>query len=201
MKATNKLILTVALIEAITPHATALIEGSGKLWNNARDAFNLALVDFPEADDAAKAVKQVIRDTLNANDGSCRAYFSTLVWLAKAGHDSSAMSMADATDARYPKAVPIAADDFEGQLKRETERSQQRLKKIEQARTTADKVTAMGGSMSTPERTNLLRQVASMLADCDDAELAIIAAEIASTKAQLRSDDTVQEESREALAA
>lgn len=182
-----KLNISAALVAAILPFGQIIVEGNGKLWNASRDAFCLALKEFPKPEDAAGAVKQVITDDLKANPGSARAYLSTLVWLAsakdskgnKAGNLKAAaiseLSMQAATDLRYPKEPKLAADDFEGKIKRLTEKK----KAADKAKAEKDKAEAEADAKD-PRRT-ILRTISQMLAQRDATTLELIAASISET--------------------
>ena len=109
-----KLTISATLAATLAPLCQAIIEGSGRLWDNTRDAFHAAKAEHPAAKDAAAAIGVYIRDTLKANPGSARGYLSQLVWLADNGHDSKWFTSQDATNARYPERAKLAKGDLRG---------------------------------------------------------------------------------------
>lgn len=188
-----KLNLNTALVAALSPLCAALVEGSGKLWNNARDAYVIALADFPAGKDAAAAVRQVITDTLKANPGSVKGYLSTLVWLSDNGRDAAtiaAMSMADATAARYPKAPKVGEPGYLEHVAKLDKAA--RDKREAQEREAAEKATP---------RSRILSEIAAMLAERDEATLSLIAAEIATALAALDAPAEGEPEVAEPVAA
>ncbi len=184
----NKLVLSAALVAAILPLAQTIIEGQGKLWDASRDAFILAQGEFNDPSDAAKAVTVVITDQLNGNPGSARAYLSTLVWLVKNGHKPEGLSMGQATDLRYPKQPKLKADDYEGKIKRLTEKAKARDEK----RAEAEKAEAEANA-SDPRRA-ILSTIARILAPLDVTMLELVAAEITNAVQALTAADNVAEE-------
>lgn len=181
-----KLNISAALVAALVPSLTVIAEGSGKLWDAARDSYLLALVDFPKPQDAVAAMRQVMTDSLKANAGSLKAYTSHLVWLSGDGKRTpeqiAGMSMQDATNARYPKAPKPGQEGF----------VEYAAKLDKAAKDKAEQKAREEAERATP-RSQLLSQIASVLADCSEDELSLFAAELIDWKAALR-DKTPSEE-------
>lgn len=199
-----KLQLNEKLVSAILPLALVIVEGAGKLWDASRDAFVIALGEYHEPADAAKAVRQVIEDNAKGNPGSVRAYLSTLVWLAskkdgkgnKAGNlkaDAIAkLTMGQATDLRYPKQPKLAADDYEGKIARLTEKKKAADKrKAEEAKAEAE------ANAKDPRRA-LLSVIATKLAGLDLTKLEIVAGEVVRIVDTLDASDDAASEDAEA---
>lgn len=99
--------LTNDAAKALAPLALAIAGLSGKLWDQTRDAYNVARKFYGAGKDASAAVRQAITDA-KGNPGSVRGYLSTLAWLTDKGHDTATITMGQATDLRYPKAEKLA---------------------------------------------------------------------------------------------
>lgn len=185
-----KLNITTALAVTLTAFLTPVIEGNGKLWDNTCGAYNAALVDFPKPADAANAIRQHIKDTLKANPKSVNSYLNTLGWLVDNGHRDrigSGIKMGEADALRYPKA-PKPGEP--GYMEAQAKKNADAVAKKEQAEREA-------AERATP-RSQLLSQIAQLLTGCDEAELSLIAAELASIVETLKGPTEVEEPEVEA---
>jgi hypothetical protein len=186
-----KIKVSPALAAVLLPLATIIVTGAGKLWDASRDAFNAALADLKEPEDAAAAVKSVITDNLKGNPGSARAYLSTLVWLVKHGHDTATLSMQAATDLRYPKVKRLKPGEVgyvEQAAQRDAE-ARQKAEKAEAERIEAEKDNPAAG---------YLRQIVAAVSGLDVAQLALVTAELLSIVEAIKAEDAVTAEESEA---
>lgn len=171
--------------KAILPYAQTIATGSGTLWDATRDAFNVALRFYGAGKDAAAAVRGVITDELKGNPGSVKGYLSTLVWLRDKGHDSTKLSMGEATSLRYPPKPKLS----------KLERAQAVIKEAQEAQAQEAEKDA------TDPRRPFLRTIHATLATCDAAELEVIAEELVKVIATLRAEPEQEQEGEQAAAA
>jgi hypothetical protein len=159
--------LSAALVALLTP----VIAGAGKLWDGTRDAYVAARADF-SPEDAAKAIRQVISDSLKANPKSVASYIQTCIWLEKNASQTpeslKSLTMGQATDLRYPKAPKPGQPGY----------VEHAAKLDKAAKDKAEAAERAAAEAATP-RSQLLQQIAKMLATRPDDHLSLIAAEIA----------------------
>ena len=194
----RSVVLSAALRAALVPLATAVVNASGKVWESARDGFNLALVDFPEPKDAATAFRTVIVEDLKANAGTARAYISHLVWAAERGIDTSRFTMADMTNARYPAKAPALKPGQPGYVEqaaakdREAKEKAQKAAEEAAARAAAEAAQKAAEEAAKDPKKALLHAIAADLSKLDVVGLELIAPEIARLVGEILGTETAE---------